>query len=298
MLSLLFALSWGCGPNQTPPVIIISQNAGTTPLMDALEETPLRAICEEYYSNNLCLLDSEQALAAALQQDGPTLALFQELWSREAWCAAADRPEEAQTEPFACAGQGPQLERVLPEGLSWTCSAGYPDNCIAWDSERFVPEIGCTERDCGEQLEDLSSSCAPPGRIALLEGTLDGVPTTVVVVHTRAGFTSEERACRVEQLEGLAVRLQASSAARIVVAGDFNLNPDETAPTDSQAFHTMLDAVGLRRVEDDGDTFRLIEQDLDAVAVLGLPDVLACSVRFVDEDISPWMFDHGMLSCR
>lgn len=296
-MNLLLALTVGCGPGALAPVVIASQNAGTTPFMEILNSSDLRSTCEDYYDNNLCLLDSEQALAQTLAEAQPTLVFLQEMWHQPG-CDDVDRPSEVQTAPFVCAGEGKQPPRVLPEGMAWSCSPGYPDNCIGWNPARFVPELDCAGLDCGENLEDLQTGCADPGRIAVLPGELDGEPTTLAVMHTTAGFNSDNIDCRVEQIEGLAARLSDADGQRLVVAGDVNLDPAGESTDDVEALLDLFEQIGLVRLVDDGDTSRLLEQDFDVVAVRDLHQELACGVSFVDEGLSPLMFDHGLLMCR
>jgi len=271
-----------------PQVRVATQNAGTSPELDWLEESALRSTCEGWYENNLCLLESEAHLAAALAADLPEVIFLQEIW-HSMWCLEGDRPPEVQAEPFACAGQGEPLDRFLPAGYEVACAAGYPDNCVAWDPAAFTPDAA--------GVVDLEAPCSRAGRIATLAGHLGGAPAVLAVVHTGAGVGPEDFACRAEEIATLQVALEGvDPAAALIVGGDFNHDP-EWVSEDAEALAALLDATGMDRLEDDGPTLRLAGIDLDLVLTRGV-DAGACAVRFVDEGANPIMFDHGLVSCR
>ncbi len=270
-----------------PQVSIVTQNAGTTPSLDLLEESEHRVVCEEWYENNLCLLESEQHLAAALAEDLPDIAFLQEIWHDE-WCQADDRPDEIQAAPYACGEPGDPLDRVLPGGHRVACATDYPDNCIAWDPAVFTPD--------DEGVVDLDTECSRPGRAATLAGELLGQPAVLTVVHTGAGIDPDDFACRVEQLQSIQAALEALPAdTLLLLGGDVNHDPTWLSD-DAVAFAELLEAAGLTRLEDDGPTMRLVGYDLDVVAVRGV-DGGDCTVRFADEGVSPAMFDHALVSC-
>jgi hypothetical protein len=108
----------------------VTQNAGTNANMDLFEESEHRVVCEEWYENNLCLLESEHHLAAALAQDLPGVVFLQEIW-HATWCDEPDRPDELQGEPYACAGEGEPLERGLPAGYPRRPFPTTPCSCSA-----------------------------------------------------------------------------------------------------------------------------------------------------------------------
>lgn len=269
---------------EDPPLelVVSTQNAGTTPYLDLIEESSLREICEADYENNLCTLNAEAVLAAALADDPPDVLFLQEVWHPE-WCEGLEG--EATMEPYACAGEGHPLDRVLPSDMKWRCSPAYPDNCIA-TSERFEDDT----------WTDLGAACNGTGRAAALTGTLDGEPTTLVVVHTNAGFAQEDVDCRVEEFADIEAYL-AGSADVLILGGDVNHDP-EVEREDSAAFAQMLETAGMSRLEDDGPTARLLDQDLDVVATRHVLPFGLCSVSFVDAGTSPLMFDHALLTCR
>ena len=86
----------------------------------------------------------------------------------------------------------------------------------------------------------------------------------------------------------------------IVMAGDFNLDPEIVATDDVEALQHLVESVGLERLPDDGPTHRILGNDLDLVYVRGLLDTSSalCNVRFLDDAAEAPMFDHAFLSCR
>lgn len=277
-------------------LVVATQNAGTTPFMDALEPSPLRADCESGFENNLCTLDAEDALRDALAVSRPDLVALQEMW-HDPWCDETDREPRWSSPPFVCARRGSQAARVLPEGHHHACSPGYPDNCLGWNPETFQADLPTTGPDHGLALTDLTSGCARPGRIALVQGSLLGQRATLVVVHTNAGPFPDDQSCRADQLGALVARIAADPDGLWFVAGDFNVDVDTGPGPDRAVIDTLRDTHGLRRLPDDGSTARLLPGDLDAVLVRGLDDLGDCTVRFVDEDIRPLMMDHALVTC-
>ena len=272
-----------CAGDELPDELVVAtQNAGTTPLLDLVEESELRETCEAWYENNLCTLDAERLLAEALAEDPPDLLFLQEVW-HEDWCEGLEG--EALLAPFACSEPGVPLERVLPEGSDWQCSPAYPDNCIVY-GERFEPDT----------WTDMGAECSAPGRTAKLSGLLDGEPTTLVVVHTNAGFDQDSVDCRVEELRDVQDHLATVDGA-LILGGDVNHDPSVDRE-DSTAFAELLEATGMVRLEDDGPTARLLQNDLDVVTTRHVLPYGSCSVRFVDAGTSPLMFDHGLVTCR
>lgn len=282
------------GPGRTDSLVVATQNAGTTPYMDALGETPHRAVCEQWYDNNLCLAETEALLADALED--VDIALLQEMWDAP-WCDEPDRPAGVQQAPYACSLSGPQTERVLPVGSSWACAEGYRDNCIGWDPEVFLVDGACDGRDCSAAMTSLTAPCAGTGRAALVEGELYGEPAALVVIHTNAGYLPSDAACRAEELGVVADALAALPAdTRIVAGGDVNHDPSGES-VDAQAFAALLDRTGATRLPDDGPTAVLLQADLDAVFTRGVLGAGACTARFVDAAAAPRMLDHALLTC-
>ncbi len=286
-----------------PVARVATQNAGTSRFLDLLERTPLRPTCEETYSNNLCTVDTEAALGATVAAFAPDIQMFEEVFDQRR-CAETDWPPEASAAPFACsAGATPQLERVLPPDYAWGCAAGYPDNCIAFRPAVFVPvdaggaDAACAGRDCSALVVSNPAPCGRDGRLAYLRGRTAHGRTVLVVVHTNAGT---DRDCRAQQLQAIeAVLLAEPADTAIFMAGDFNFDPVAEQGADRDAFDTLVQAVGLTRLADDGNTHRLYQADLDLVLVRGWPaaTTATCHVAFADEGQSPLMLDHAYVAC-
>ena len=287
-----------------PSLVVATQNAGTTPFMDLLVPSPLRETCESWYDNNLCTLASEAHLGEALVELQPDLLFLQEVWE-QGGCADPDRPGEVNDAPFACgAGAGSQLGRVLPAGdYRWACADGYPDNCVAFRAGALEPAGGaCLARDCSAAMVSVEAACGEPGRIAYLRGDTAEGPLTAVVVHTHAGIDAADAQCRRDQLDALRQVLvgEVPAGERVVVAGDFNLDPSEHTGVDVDAFVALLDAVGLAALASAGPSHRILGQTLDLVLVRGFAAAQGepCAVALVDEGDPLPMFDHALVWCE
>ncbi len=294
-----------------PPALtsLSTQNAGTTTWLSYVADAPdeaLRQDCSDWYHNNLCLLESEQQLAAALASDLADLVFLQEMWDQTG-CEEEGRPAEVNQEPYVCAaGQAPQPERVLPSGYAWACAAGYPDNCLLFREgllELQAPagtEAACQGSDCSSFLVSNPASCGDDGRIAYLLAESASGPLAVVVVHANAGVLTDDLTCRAQQLQAIEQVLQAlPGETSIAMAGDFNLDPALYEGEDAQALQAMVSSLGLQRWEPETYTHRISQTSLDLVWVRGaaLPAQASCAVRFADDGADYVMFDHGMVSC-
>ena len=289
---------------------VATQNAGTTSFLDLVASEPpleVRQNCTEYYSNNLCLVESEQILLSAIETDQPDVVFLQEMFNQEE-CADVTRPAEVNEAPYACgAGDSPQIERVLPDGYSYGCATGYPDNCIAFRDNLFeltAPDgvsASCDGIDCSTFMVSNPAECSVDGRIAYLQGESEGVPFVLVVVHANAGVNPEDAECRRAQLESIeAVLLEKSSDTPLVIAGDFNLDPNLYATEDAVAFIDMLDSLKLTWLPVDGNTHLISQIKLDHVLTRGLLGLggADCSVRFLDEGEDHVLFDHAFVLCE
>lgn len=258
---------------------VLDANVGTTAFLDVLGPSPHRQACSELYSDNLCTVAAEAAFAAAVAEAQPQIVLLQETLPPEA--CADDDPERA------CSLDGDQRARILPSGYRFACAADHPDNCFGWDPERFMPRG--VPRGVG-------AACAPSGRVALLDGRLDGQPVTLAVLHLVAGTSAADAACRADQVRALDAAL-ADVADAVILAGDANLDVGEDMGADAAALRALLEAHGLDRLPDDGPTHRLLGRDLDLVATRDLLVGAACTTVVPDDAAEP-MFDHAALVCR
>ncbi len=311
------ALLPGCEPGTTdagsaPAAALTSlatQNAGTTTWLDLVADSPSEAVrenCSSYYSNNLCWLESEGYLLAAVEDDGPDLVFLQEMWDMPG-CHEVERPDEVNQAPYACGGSGSQLERVLPEGYDYACAAGYPDNCIAFRQgtmELRSPEgtqASCDGRDCSDFLVSNPADCGGDGRIAWMSADTEAGALALVVVHAAAGAVAEDLECRAAQLQSIQAVLEAlPEDTSIAMAGDFNLDPEIYEGVDAQTFAELQESLGLTRLEADQATHLISHVSLDHLLIRGpvVAGDLSCKVRFLDEGQQDTMFDHGFVSCR
>ena len=308
------ACSSGCGdgmrhqPTPEPTRgfgVIATQNVGTTPFLKILAASPHRQACEEWYDNNLCTMDVEVAFGAVVQADRPDVLMLQEVWDQRR-CDEPRRPEEARKEPYACAlGKLHQLERILPVEYHYACATGYPDNCIAFLPDVFVPEADDAtatgaERDQSGAMRPVQADCGRPGRIAWLRGQSTSGTTVLVVVHTNAGFSVDDGECRGLQLAALRSDLMDLPAdAAIFVAGDFNFDPSTAEGPDADALAALVEDLSLVRLRGSGPTHRLLKSELDHIWVRGwqLGEKASCQVIYPDEADAVPMFDHGYVTC-
>ncbi|MBT3223280.1 MAG: hypothetical protein HN348_29760, partial [Proteobacteria bacterium] len=199
-----------------------------------------------------------------------------------------------------------QIERVLPDGYAYGCASGYPDNCIAFREEHFeltAPDgvsAACNGIDCSTYVVSNPADCSVDGRIALLEGKSEDVPFILAVVHANAGVDPEDAACRHSQLKSIeSVLLDKPSDTPIIIAGDFNLDPDIYATEDVDAFNEMLESLQLTWLPVDDNTHLISQFKLDHVMVRGLSSLREadCSARYLDENEDNVLFDHAFVLC-
>ena len=301
-----------CSEQEDPCPIerLATLNAGTTPLLSLLADDPppkVRTNCSDWYSNNLCLLWAEQTLQATIVQEVPDLIFLQEMWNQDD-CGKADRPAEVSAEPYVCAaGEGSQLERVLPQGYQYACGHSYPDNCIAFRFGTFLPTLpdgsqaACDGNDCSAHMVDIQAECGTDGRLAMMRGlTADG-PTILAVVHTNAGIDGDDAVCRSQQILALTqVLLDESSDTVILMGGDFNLDPQKTSSLeDVAAFENMRDELGLTPLPVNTATHLLLSMQLDHLLVRGwsASDSAACGVQSLNPSEKKAVFDHFFVRC-
>lgn len=278
---MLLLLALACS---APITSVATQNTGTTPWLSLVSDQPdeeVRASCEEHYDNNLCLSTTEEHLASALAADLPDVVFLQEVWD-SGRCQSSELTEA----PYACSQEGPQLDRVLPEGWSWGCAQGYPDTCLAWSEAVFQAQ--------GE-VEDLVADCGPPGRVAMVQGR----GALLVSVHLNAGATDDDALCRVAQLGALEERLLAEPAdTDLLVGGDFNFDPSLSNQADVAAFDSLINSVGLEALPVDDSTHRISLIQLDHLLARGLELQGGCEVGFADEGTGQTMLDHALVRCH
>ena len=301
----------GCQPSDDSAAVVVTpavgsvatQNAGTTTYLDLVADSPsedVREVCSSWYSNNLCVDETELQLAEAVAGETPDLLFLQEMWN-QAHCDDDDRPAEVNQAPFVCSlGSDLQPSRVLPGDWWWGCAGGYPDNCIAFPPSLATPS-GCEGQDCSALVVSNEAGCGDTGRVAYWElDSADG-PLVAVVVHTAAGMFEDDIACRVQQLESIQAVLEALPAdTSIVMAGDFNLDPDLYVSDDAAAFSSLGSSLGLSWLGGYDESHRISHVRLDHVLVRGpaVAQKMSCEIRYLDEGQEDVMLDHGWLMCR
>jgi len=317
LLASLLLLCAGCGgdgetdapisPPFEPLRTVATHNVGTTLFLAMKAESPQRQVCDEWYVDDLCTLDTEATVAAALVRERPDVLMLQEVWD-QARCAEEGRPDLVGEPPYVCsAGDGHQLLRVLPDGYRFACASARRDSqtCVAWRPGVFAPgdgeTDGCEERDCTAWLTPLETECTRGGRLAWLRGESELGPTALVVVHPKAGFKDTDIECRARQLGELSEEIEGFAAdGALLVAGDFNLNPDGEPGPDVLALRALLDAHGLTRLPATGFTHQILEMQLDLVLTRGWPPAAEarCAVELLDADAEVTMLDHAFVVCR
>jgi len=195
-----------------------------------------------HYANNLAWWPAEEALTTWLGETRPEVVLFQELF-HDPWC------DDIETDPafdFICHGMDParprQAQRLLGDDYDVACAPGHPDNCVGV-LRSFGRIQGCPETGpCDIDLDGMPppSGCTGGARVAtaVIELT-DGRLLHAVDVHTVAGITDENMACRVEQFHQVFVDRgdgkPAAWGANNVVGGDMNMDPFLWAGLDPSA---------------------------------------------------------------
>ncbi|MBT3221105.1 MAG: endonuclease/exonuclease/phosphatase family protein [Proteobacteria bacterium] len=308
----------GCTPQTDEPIespdlsilAVATQNAGTTPFLDGFGESPMRDNCDVYYCNDLCSVDAESVLAQAITDRQPDILMLEEVWDQRR-CSDADRPTEVNEAPYACsAGDDHQLSRILAEDYYYACSDGIRETqtCVTFRSSVFSPlksdgsEGDCDGRNCSQMLVDLPADCEEEGTMAYLRGkTAAGQATTLMVMHLYTDFASGTQECRASQLQAAhEALLTLPEDEMLLIAGDFNLDPDQWEGPDIDALQKMVDEVGLVRLPTEGPSHMILDITIDLVFHRGwaLASSVTCETVFLDEDAQVPMIDHAMIDCQ
>ena len=301
----------GCGGegDLEPLHRLANQNAGTTPTLDLIAPSELRANCATWYTNDLCSVDSEAVIAGAVTERRPDVMMLEEVWDQTR-CAEPDRPPETHESPYACAaGDDHQVARLVPEGYSWACSTAERDAmaCVTFRDAAFVPldgdgrDAACADRHCSDLRRRIESDCEHEGHMSYLRGrTADG-PTTLVVMHLYVDLTEDDDDCRALQLRATRDALAAlPDDEAIVIAGDFNLDPDQWEGPDVDALADLVSTLGLERIETGGPTHMILDVTIDLLFSRGWTGAgtASCEVTFLDEDSPDPMIDHALVACQ
>jgi hypothetical protein len=106
---------------------LATQNAGTTPFLDALGSSAFREICEAWYDNNLCVDPIERALAQRL---------------------AADRPDVVEATGVTRLADNGATQRLLPRDLDLVFTRGWPP------ADEVVCEVVFLDQDLDDIMLD------------------------------------------------------------------------------------------------------------------------------------------------
>lgn len=137
--------------------------------------------------------------------------------------------------------------------------------------------------------------------MSYLRGRTDQGPSTLVVMHLYVDLTEEDDDCRAAQIQATQEALGALPTDEgIVMAGDFNLDPDQWEGPDVDSLHAMVDDLGLERIETGGPTHMLLDVTIDLLFSRGWTgaETAECEVTFLDEGSDEPMIDHALVSCR
>ncbi len=195
---------------------------------------------DTWYGDGLAWVDAVEATTAFFAGLDADVVGFQEIfWSSE----CADIPEDAR-EDFVCEtwspGDATVAQVVLGDGWQLACHPGKPDKCAAVNRS-FGSFAGCDEDFCLEGLEGSTiEGCGDGARVGrgVIE-LVDGGELVLVNVHGSSGLSSEDRQCRVAQVDQVFVDLgdgePAANGDLNVVLGDLNTDPGRFAGSDESA---------------------------------------------------------------
>jgi len=295
------------------PQSLATLNAGTHPLLDLIEPSPVRDVCDTWYGNDLCTMDAEELVKEAIASEMPDIILFQEIWDQTLCDGPAGQSPPADP-PFVCsAGDAHQLVRVLPEDYDFACGTDKPGSrdalsCIAFKRAVFTPQgpqgvdSGCTNRDCSSLLEILETECDSEwGKIILLRGRTGSGPVVLVSVHLFLDFSLSALMCQAEQVRLLSDTLDGFSGdTLVIVGGDFNLDLrlpllGAAALAEMQA-EQGLDLLG--RTEPTNQVIPCLRLDMIFTREWEGAADATCQVSFLNPDEGPPMVDHGLVMCR
>jgi len=295
------------------PESLATLNAGTHPLLDLIEESPVREICDIWYGNDLCTTDAEALVADAIAAEMPDVLLLQEIWDQTR-CDDPVMPAASTEPPFVCsAGEAHQLERLLPREYDFACGADVPISrdalsCIAFKRSVFTPlgppgsDAACLGRDCSGLLEVLEPECDTQwGKIIMLRGRAETGPAVLVSIHLFIDISWPDLLCQAEQVEVLGDTLAGlSDDTLMIVGGDFNLDLRLPIPG-ARSLAGMQAEQALELLGDTGRTNQVIPWlRLDMIFTRSWEASVdaTCEVTFLNPDAGPPMIDHGLVMCR
>ncbi len=189
---------------------------------------------DQYYGNGLSwgpAIDEARAFLASVQ---PDVVVFQEIFDVD---ECADIPTEAR-QGFVCEDWSPGSptvpQLILGSDYQIACNWHKHDKCAAV-KRQFATFLGCSDDYCPDGLFGSTiDDCGNGARIG--RGILDlvnGQNITLVNVHGSSGISSDDKNCRVKQVEQVFIDLgdgaPAANGDRNLVLGDFNTDPRSAA---------------------------------------------------------------------
>lgn len=232
--------------SESAPFVVVTFNTGTGP--DAPHDrgpddgysSAEADITDEWYGNGLAWKPFVEDTRSYLAELQPDIVAFQEIF----WPGECDMiPQEARS-GFVCEDWEPGSPHVaqmlLGEDYQVSCHPGKPDKCIAVRRE-FGTFDGCDDSLCLDSLRGFAvESCGRGARVAAGTIVRQGeAAIRVVNYHGTSGFTVDEQACRLAQVDQVFV--DAGDGAPLlngddaIILGDFNTDPGRFADFDPSA---------------------------------------------------------------
>lgn len=242
----LVATSCASTDEATTPVVAVTFNTGTTTGLahDQLPDDGYgpdeAAISDEHYGDGLAWRAAIDDARVFLAEVSPDVIGFQEIFDPS---GCGDVPLDARA-GFICEtwvpGDPSVAQIILGEGYQVACHPGHADKCVAV-KRAFGTFRGCTEDACADAMTGVAvAGCGSGARVARVAIDLaEGGELTLVNVHGTSGFSAEDTACRVAQVEQVFVDLgdgaPGANGARNLILGDLNTDPGRFSGVDASA---------------------------------------------------------------
>lgn len=198
-------------------------------------------VADEWYGNGLSWTPAVEQTAAFFEDLEPDIVVFQEIFHSP---DCADIPAEFQI-GYVCEGWSPGdptvAQVILGDGYQIACHLGKTDKCAAVKTS-FGSFAGCDSDYCIEGLDGGPvEDCGSGSRVG--RGVIElsrGGEITLVNFHGTSGFSLDDQACRVGQVNQVFVDLDGTgdpgaNGAWNLVLGDFNADPFRSVLIDISA---------------------------------------------------------------
>lgn len=262
LAAIILVLACGTAPDGPQRFVAMTFNTGTSEGAVARGQDhsgygpEQAAFSDAHYGNGLAWSAAVEDVRRFLAESAPDVVVFQELFHSDE-CEVI--PLEAR-QGFVCerwtTGDPTVARLILGAGYQIACHFQKPDKCAAVKTS-FGRFRGCDSDFCLDGLDAFPvSGCGGGSRIG--RGVVElasGGELTVVSVHGTSGFTANDQACRLAQMERIFIGVDgeepAANGATNLVLGDFNTDPDRLAEGDPSARR-------LSEFVDDDGPFRLL----------------------------------------